>query len=353
MNKTISISGRLVGQGQPVYIIAEIGSNFDQSIERAKKLIALAKECGADAVKFQCFAADKIVSTKGFENLKTGFQAAWKKPVYEVYKDAEFPRKWHQELSSYAKNQGMHFLSAPYDKDAADELERTGVPAYKIGSGDITWLEHIAYVARKGKPVIIACGASTLGEVDAAIQAIRATGNDDIILLQCVTNYPSQFHSANIRAMKAMGKQFDVLVGYSDHTTGGAVPLGAVALGGCVIEKHFTDDKTREGPDHPYAMNPQEFREMCAQIRALEQAMGSPHKRVYDEENETVVLQRRCLRAACNIRAGETMTPDMISVLRPAPRNALPPCQRETIIGKKTKKHIFEGSEIRREDVEW
>jgi sialic acid synthase SpsE len=245
--KPIKIGKRTVGPGHPCYVIAEIGSNFDRSIERAKTLIDLAKDCGADAAKFQCFAADKIVSKEGFEGLKSGFQSKWKKPVYEVYRDAEFPREWHEELSRYALKRGIDFLSAPYDKDAVDLLEDIGIPAYKLGSGDITWHEFLGYVARKGKPVILATGASTIAEIDEAMHAIRGEGSEDIVLMQCVTNYPAHFEYANIKAMKAIGEMFDVPVGYSDHTPGIIVPLGAVSLGACIIEKHFTDDKTRQG----------------------------------------------------------------------------------------------------------
>jgi sialic acid synthase SpsE len=352
MKKTIYIDGRPVGEGHPTYIIAEIGSNFDRSIERAKQLIDLAKECGADAVKFQCFAADKIVSKEGFEGLKTGFQAGWKKPVYEVYQDAEFPRNWHQELKEYCKQKNITFFSAPYDREAVDMLEKHEVPAYKIGSGDITWLEHIEYVACKGKPVLIACGASTLAEVDEAMQAIRKTGNNDVVLLQCVTNYPSTFESANLRAMKAMGETFNVLTGYSDHTPGSIVPLGAVAMGACVIEKHFTDDKTREGPDHPHAMDGKDFKEMVDGIRALEKSMGSPRKDVYAEEHDTYVLQRRCIRATRDIASGETITDDMLVALRPQPRDTLLPKYATYLVGKKIKKPVAKGKEIKWEHID-
>lgn len=331
--KTIRIDGREVGIGEPVYFIAEIGSNFDRDIDRAKKLMDLAKECGADAVKFQCFLADRIVSKERFDGIKTGFQAKWAEPVYEVYRHAELPRDWIQELFEYSKKKGIAFLATPYDKAAVDLLEKVGVSALKVGSGDITWLEFLEYVARKQKPILLPTGASTLADVDKAINAIRSAGNNEIVLLQCVTNYPSGFESANIRAMKSMGEVFGTLVGYSDHTPGHLVPLGAVALGACIIEKHFTDDKTRKGPDHPFAMDGRDFKEMVKSIRIMEKALGSPTKILYDEERETVMLQRRCLCAARDIPKGAVLSEDMIDVLRPFVAGALEPEYRSRILG--------------------
>jgi sialic acid synthase SpsE len=341
--KKIKIAERWVGNGAPAYIIAEIGSNFDGSMKRAKMLIELAKDCGADAAKVQCFAADKIVSKEGFMGLKMGFQAKWEKPVYEVYKSAEFPRQWHDELFHYAAERGMHFLSSPYDKEAVDILDKLGVPAFKIGSGDITWHDMLRYIAKKGKPVILATGASTIAEVEEALKIIRSEGNNEIILLQCVTNYPSHFEFANIRAMKAMGEVFNIPVGYSDHTPGIAIPLGAVALGACVIEKHFTDDKAGKGPDHPFAMDGKDFKEMVDGIRALEKALGSTEKYLYEEEKEPVILQRRCLRAAKDIPAGSKITEDMIDVLRPLAKDALYPKYKELIIGRQPKVDMKKG----------
>ena len=344
--KAIKIGKRQVGPGHPCYVIAEVGSNFDRSIERAKMLIDLAKECGANAVKFQCFSADRIVSREGFEGLQTAFQSKWKKPVYEVYKDAEFPRNWHEELNRYALNKGLDFLSAPYDMEAADILENLKVPVYKIGSGDITWHEFLRYVAAKGKPMILGTGASTIAEIDEAVRVIRDAGNTDLALLQCVTNYPSHYEYANIRAMKAMGETFDVPVGYSDHTPGNIVPLGAVSLGACIIEKHFTDDKTRPGPDHPFAMDGKDFKDMVNGIRTLEKALGSPVKDLYAEESETAFLQRRCLRAARDIRKGTRITKDMMAALRPVSPGALEPKYADTVVGREARCDIKKGEGI-------
>ncbi len=343
--RRVRIGERWVGEGKPVYFIADIGSNFDGKLERAKLLADLAKEAGADAANFQSFLVPTIVSKKGFEDLgsQLAFQSNWKKSVYEVYSDAEFPREWHAELSEHCQKIGIDFLSTPYDLEAVDLLDSLGVPAFKIGSGDITWFAFLRHVTSKGKPVILSTGASTLAEVEQAVRVITGDGNENLILLHCVTNYPSHFENANIRAMDTLRTAFQLNVGYSDHTPGSIVPLGAVAHGACVIEKHFTDDRQRIGPDHPYAMNPTDFRDMVNSVKILEKALGSPHKRVTDEETETVVLQRRCLRAARPISAGEVITEDDIIPLRPAPVEALTPECIDLVIGRKAKVDIEEG----------
>lgn len=339
----LTLGDRQIGSPDETYIIAEIGSNFDGSKKRAKKLIDLASECGADAAKFQAFEANKIVSEYGFDGLKTGFQEGWDQSVYQTYKDAELPREWINELSTYTKNQGLDFLCTPYDKDAVDILIDTGMPAFKIGSGDITWHNFLEYVADQGKPVILSTGASTLGEVEEAVKVIQSTGNNDIVLLQCVTNYPSDFESANIRTMSMLREAFEVPVGYSDHTPGSTVPLGAVSRGACVIEKHFTDDKSKEGPDHSFAMNVEEFDTMVSQIRNLNQALGRRKKKIYEEEETTVVLQRRCLRASRPIEPGENITQDALTCLRPAPQEAIEPKHIDLVVGRTAKHRIPEG----------
>lgn len=353
MTKTsnIEIGDRCLGASDETYVIAEIGSNFDQSFERAKKLIELAADCGADAAKFQAFKAERIVSDYGFDGLKTGFQADWDKPVYDVYEDAELPREWIPELSAYAAEHGIDFLCTPYDHEAVELLADVGVPAFKIGSGDITWHRLLEDVASRNVPVILATGASTVGEIDQALDAIESTGNEDVILLQCVTNYPAEFESANIRAMSALAETFDVPVGYSDHTPGSAVPLGAVSRGACVIEKHFTDDKSRDGPDHEFAMNVEEFDRMVTMIRQLNEALGESRKQIYDEENTTVVLQRRCLRTTRAIDAGETIHEDDLTSLRPAPKDALTPPQLDTVVGRTAVGDLSEGEEITWEKI--
>lgn len=346
--RKIRIGDRWIGEGEPTYIIAEIGSNFDGSLEQGKRLVDLAREVGADAAKFQSFLPDKIIAREGFQR-KSSFQAKWEKPVYEVYSEAMLPREWHEKLAEYCHKKSIHFLSSPYDKEAVDLLSQVGVPAFKIGSGDITFLSLIEYIARKAKPIILATGASSIGEIEEAVNTIRATGNQDIVLLQCVTNYPSPFEHANIRAMVSLKQAFQVPVGYSDHTTGSIVPLGAVALGACVIEKHFTFDKTRKGPDHLFAMDVSEMAAMIRDVRLLEAALGVPIKQLTPAETETVILQRRSLFAKVNIPAGSTVSAHMIEPLRPA--IGIVPKYMHLVIGRKAKVDIPEGEPITWEKI--
>lgn len=357
----IKIGSRLVGPGQPAYIIAEVGSNFDGDLERAKLLAKMSKDAGADAYKIQNFLAPKIVSSEGFKDLQVAFQAKWDKPVVEVYKNAEFPREWVKEVADYCKEIGIEFFSSPYDTDAVDLLEELGAVAYKVGSGEIDNLEFITYIAKTGKPVIIGAGASTLQEVEDAVRTVREAGNEQIILLQCVTNYPSAMADANLRSMVAMGEQFNVLYGYSDHTIGVAgggddplngitVPLGSVALGGCLIEKHVTDDRTRKGPDHPFAMTISgNFKDMIAGVHALESALGDGHKALVSSEEETSVIQRRGAYALRAIAPGETIARADFEYLRPAV--GIRPRDASKLIGATATKAIAQGSPIKQDDL--
>lgn len=336
-NKEIKIGSRLVGQGLPTYIIAEIGGNFDGSIDKAKRLIDAAKESGADCAKFQTFTAPTIVSEGGFSRMQLkGVHGSWGRTVSEVFKDVEFPMEWHQEIADYCKQVGIDFSTSPYFKEAVDLCVELDVPFIKIGSGDITWLEMLDYIARTGKPLMLATGDATLSEIDEAVRTIEATGNRNLILMQCITNYPSKIESANVNVLKTYQSAFDVLTGYSDHAPGPVVALASVVLGGCVIEKHFTLNKKDKGPDHPHSMEPQDFRQMVDYVREVERAMGSTRKEVVAEEGETVYVQRRCLYAKRNLPKGHIMTEEDIDVLRPA--LGIPPKYKSVIIGKPVKK---------------
>lgn len=343
--KTIKINPRLVGEGQPAYFIADIGANFDGDLEKAKKLALAAKESGADVVKFQSFKSPKIVSGQSFTKMTLkGVHGSWKRPIDEVFKEAEFPREWHKELSDYCKKIGATFSSSPYDFEAVDLLDDLGVDFFKIGSGDITWHEMLQYIAKKGKPMILATGASTLAEVDEAIKVIEETGNNNLILLQCITNYPSKIESANINVLKTYQTAFNIITGYSDHTPGDIVVLGSVALGAKVIEKHFTLSKKDKGPDHPHSMEPQEFKQMVERVRQLEKALGSSRKEVVEEESETVIVQRRSLHVKQDIKKGEKIQKKDIIELRPAV--GILPKFKEVIAGKKAKNNIKAGEAI-------
>jgi pseudaminic acid synthase len=354
--KEIKIGSHKVGVGHPTYIIAEIGSNFDGDLKRAKHLAKLCKQAGADAFKIQNFTAPKIVSNVGFSNLQVAFQAKWDKPVVEVY----IPREWVKEVADYCKEIGIDFFSSPYDYEAVDMLEKLKVPAHKLGAGEVDNLEFIEYVAKTKKPVIISVGATTMPEIEAAVKAVRKVGNNKLILLQCVTNYPSPIADSNLKAMVEIAKKFNVLVGYSDHTIGregGAddplngltVPLGAVALGGSVIEKHVTDDRKRKGPDHPFALTMEGLKQMVDGIRAMESALGDGSKRLMPSEKQTVIIQRRGMYAVRDIKKGEKFTREMITYLRPAV--GLRPPMIKKVVGKKAKKNIPAGHPIKANDV--
>lgn len=344
-NKNIRIGSRMIGMDHPTYFIAEIGANFDGSLDKAKRLIDAAKEAGADCAKFQTFSTPRIVSEGGFSRMQLkGVHGSWGRTVSDVFKDAEFPVAWHNEVSEYCKSIGIDFSTSPYFKEAVDLCIDLDVPFIKIGSGDITWLEMLDYIARKGKPVMLATGDATMAEIDEAVRTIHAAGNKDLVLMQCITNYPSKIDSANVNVLKTYQSAFDVLTGYSDHAPGHIVALASVVIGGRVIEKHFTLNKNDKGPDHPHSMEPNDFKFMVDSIREVERAMGSTVKEVVAEESETVFVQRRCLYAKNDIKKGHVITEEDIDVLRPA--LGIPPKFKTVIIGKESKEDIAKGQPL-------
>ena len=349
--REIAIAGRKIGDDHPTYFIADIGANHDGYLERAKTLIQLAAEAGADAAKFQNFRAPEIVSDYGFRNMQSqvSHQAKWSKSVFEVYSEASIPFEWSAELGEECDQAGIHYFSSPYDFEAVDQLE-IYFPAIKIGSGDLTWIEIVEQIASKGKPVLLATGASTIGDVQRAVEAILAI-NPDLVLMQCNTNYTASLENLDhihLNVLKTYALMWpEVVLGLSDHTPGHATVLGAVALGARVVEKHFTDDTTREGPDHPFSMDPRSWREMVDRTRELERAFGSAQKFVAGNEQETVVIQRRCLRAARDIEAGEVLAREMIAVLRPASPGAIPPYEIEAAVGARALGDIPAGEALR------
>ena len=347
---SFNVGKRKVGANAPAYFIAEIGANFDGSLEKAKEYARLAKEIGADCAKIQSFKADKIVSRRGFASMKLrGVHGSWKRPVDEVFREVEFPRKWHRDFFDYCWKIGITPSTATYDYEAVDLVDKLGIEFYKIGSGDITWLEMVEYIARKGKPIMLATGASTLAEVDEAVRAIEKTGNRNVVLMQCITNYPSKFESANINVLNTYREAFGAILGYSDHTPDDVVALGAVALGAKVIEKHITIDRSHKGPDHPHSMTFEEFGRMIARTRQLEAALGTGRKEVVAEESETVIVQRRGLTVARDIKKGTLFKKTDIIELRPA--LGIYPKYKNMIIGKMAKRDLKSGEPIRWEDV--
>lgn len=343
----IQIGPHNLGENHPTYFIADISANHDGELERALQLIRLAAEAGADAAKFQNFRAPEIVSDYGFKSMggQLSHQSTWRKSVFEVYADASIPFEWTPILKEECDKAGIDYFSSPYDFEAVNMLD-PHVPAHKIGSGDITWLEILEHIASKGKPVILATGASNIGDVQRAVHTIQAI-NPQLVLMQCNTNYTASlenFDHIHLRVLSTYRAMFpELILGLSDHTPGHATVLGAVALGARVVEKHFTDDNRRVGPDHPFSMTPATWREMVDRTRELERALGSPDKRISGNEQQTVVVQRRCLRAARDIQAGETLTRQMIAVLRPATPGAIMPYEIDAVLGTKAIREIDEG----------
>jgi len=333
----VKIGQRWVGDDQPTYFIADIAANHDGDLDRAKLLIRLCAEAGADAAKFQNFRAANIVSARGFESMggQVSHQSSWKKSVFEVYQDASTPWEWTESLKRECDAAGIDYFSTPYEIGAVDMLDPY-VSVYKIGSGDISWPEMLSKVAGTGKPVILSTGASDIRDVQQAVDVLQAK-NPQIILMQCNTNYTGSlenFKHIHLNVLDTYRVMFPgVVLGLSDHTPGHATVLGAVAMGARAVEKHFTDDTSRDGPDHGFSMDPVTWREMVDRTRELEHALGSADKRVVANEQDTVVVQRRCLRASEDIKAGTILNRELVDVLRPAPMDAISPFDLDRVLG--------------------
>lgn len=346
-----NIGNHRVGGEYPTYFIADIAANHDGDLDRALLLIKLAAEAGANAAKFQNFRAPEIVSDYGFKHLggQQSHQSKWQKSVFEVYKDASIPFEWTPILKAACDEAGIDYFSSPYDFDAIEMLDPY-VPAYKIGSGEITWPEVLERMAKHAKPVLLATGAASIGDVQRAVHTIYQH-NLNLVLMQCNTNYtanPENYDHIHLRVLETYKVMFPhAVLGLSDHTFGHATVLGAVALGARVIEKHFTDDNDRIGPDHRFAMNPETWADMVENTRLLERALGVADKFIAGNEQETVVIQQRCLRAKRAIALGETITRDMIAVLRPATPGAIKPYDIDAVIGTKARVAIEQGQELR------
>jgi sialic acid synthase SpsE len=351
----IKIGKRLIGPSHPTYFIADIAANHDGNLERAKMLIRLAKEAGADAAKFQNFRAPKIVSDYGFKHMdgQVSHQAGWKKSVLEIYQGASIPFEWTLTLKEECMQAGIDYFSAPYDFEAIDWLD-SYVEMYKAGSGEIDWIEALERMASKGKPFFVATGASTIGDVQRAVHAILKI-NKQLVLMQCNTNYtanPDNYNHLHINVLKTYATMFpDLILGLSDHTHALAPVLAAVTLGACVIERHFTDSNDRDGPDHKFAMDPQGWATMVDETRLLERALGSSDKIITGNEQQTAIIQRRCLRAARDIQAGEIFSREMIDVLRPATPGAIKPNEIQSVIGTRALANLPEGKELRWTDL--
>ena len=334
----MKIGNRELGPQSPTYFIADVAANHDGVLDKALELMTLAKDAGADAAKFQHFRADHIVSDKGFRELGTqqSHQSSWSKSVYEVYRDASLPWEWTKPLADHAQSIGIDFFTSPYDLEAIDFVDEF-VPAYKVGSGDITWLEAIDHMASKGKPVLLATGASTLEEVQRAVATVARHGVPYSVM-QCNTNYTGvveNLRHIHLNVLNTYREEFpEAILGLSDHTHGDVTVLGAVAMGARVVEKHFTDDVTHEGPDHHFSMTPATWSDMVERTRELEAALGSGDKVIADNEQETVVIQRRGLRFARDMSAGEVIQASDLVALRPATPGIITPDAVDSVVGK-------------------
>ena len=355
MAAELTILNRTIGDDHPTYFIADIGANHDGDLDRAKRLIELAADAGADAAKFQNFEADTIVSERGFRQLGpiATHQSRWDKSVYDVYRDASLDSSWTPVLRNACEAAGIHYFTSPYSPEIVDAVEPY-VPAFKIGSGDIAWLEELEHIAKKGKPVILATGAATTDDVVRAVAIIRRW-NSSLALLQCNTNYTGSIENlrfVNLRVLQTYRSMFRGLVlGLSDHTPGHATVLGAVALGARIIEKHFTDDPMRSGPDHAFAMSPAAWREMVDRTRELEAALGDGIKRIEENEREALVVQRRALRTVRALQRGTTLAATDLRPLRPWTPHSIGAEHVRDVVGRTLASDVAEGAELHWSDI--
>ena len=307
------IGDKKIGHAQSCYVIAEIGSNHNQDFELACEHIEAAAQAGSDAVKFQTFKANEHYSRK-----TPGFSYLNGQNTHKLIKSLELDRSWHEGLMTKAKDCGVEFFSSPCDIEAIMSLVEIDVPAFKVASFDLPDIDLIFEMASQKKPMILSTGMANWQDIQLAVDAVQKAGNDDIALLQCTSLYPAPAALSNLRAMKSMNEAFGLPVGYSDHTQGDHICLAAVSLGACIVEKHFTLDKKLPGPDHPFAMEPKEWEEMVCKIRDIEQAMGDGFKTgPRPAEREMFEKGRRSLHAQIDIKAGEVITREMLSIKRP------------------------------------
>lgn len=345
----IPIGSRHIGEGEPCFIIAEAGVNHNGDINLAKRLIDIAKEAGADAVKFQTFAVDEGTSKSApkadYQVETTGNSES----QYEMLKRLELTEGQFQILKEYADRKGIIFISTAPDFKSVDIVEGLGVPAYKNSSANLTNLPLIEYIAKRNKPIILSTGMSSLAEIEEAIDTIREAGNNKIVLLHCISNYPALSEEANLRAMHTLRESFKLPVGYSDHTLGIEVAIAAVALGAVVLEKHFTIDKSLPGPDHKASLEPAELMQLIRAIRNVERAFGDGIKKPTPNEEKIARVTRRSITAGCKILKGTVISRDMLSIKRP--ETGIKPKFISLVIGRKIKKDIFEDEPITWEDI--
>lgn len=332
----VTIRDRRVGPGAPTYVIAEAGSNHNRDLATARRLIEVAGEAGADAVKFQTFTAQGLYSrfTPTMSYLDEDGLVAEGESVWDLLKRNELPWEWHAELAAVAADVGIDFLSTPFEEAAVDALEDVGVPAYKIASYEITHLPLIEHCARTGKPLLLSTGMASLADIERALDTANAAGAREIVLLHCAINYPPAFEDLNLRAIPTLAAAFEIPIGWSDHTPGHTADVVAVSLGAVMVEKHFTLSRDQEGPDHPFAVEPDELAAMVTAIRETEAALGTGVKRVTPAEAEMYRLGRRSVVAARDLPAGHVVAREDVAVKRPG--YGIPVHELDALVGRTT-----------------
>ncbi len=347
MTNTIRIGNKKVGDGHPCFIIAEAGSNHNGKLEQAFALIDIAAEAGADAVKFQTFRAEKLY----LKNAGVSKYLKLKKSIYDIIKEMEMPWDWIPQLAARCKKRGVLFLSTPTDEECVDQIDPF-VPAYKIASYEMTAVPLVEYAAKKGKPMLLSTGTANLEEVREAIRVVEKAGNKEIVLFQSTASYPAPLDSINVKSIVTMKKEFGVPVGLSDHSREFDVaPMAAVALGANLIEKHFTSSNRLPGPDHRFALEPDELKLMIQKIRAVESVLGSGVKETLKIEKELRQFARRSIFATRDIKKGERFGQDNIATLRCGmQKGELHPAEFKKILNKSASRDIRANEAIKSGD---
>lgn len=344
----VTVADRLVGAGQPCLVIAELGVNHDGRAETALRLVDAAADAGADVIKLQTFEPDLLVTTEAplaeYQRAQTGGRHQ-----HAMLRDLQLDHEGHLAVQARAADRGVVFLSTPFDATSADDLVAMGVPAIKIGSGEVTNLPFLRVLAGHGLPVILSTGMSTLDEVDAAVEAVRDGGDPPLVLLHCVSSYPSQPRDANLRAMATMRDRYGVPVGFSDHTPGIEVAIAAAAVGAAVLEKHLTLDRRASGPDHQASLEPDDFAAMVRGIRTAEEALGDGIKAPVEAERDVAAAARRSVAAGRDLAAGDVIALDDLTLLRPG--TGLPPSAMDDLVGRTLRSPVSAGTLLHREDL--
>lgn len=340
----INIAGRQVGPGAPVYIIAELSANHGQKFDEAVRLVEAAHAAGADAVKLQTYTADTLTLACDRPEFKIGKGTIWEgRTLHDLYQEAYTPWDWQPKLKQRATELGMHCFSSPFDSTAVDFLEQMEVPAYKIASFELVDHGLIERCAATGKPIIMSTGMATRTEIAEAVAVARQAGATQIALLKCTSGYPAPVEEMNLRTIPDMMQSLDLPIGLSDHTLDVAVPVAAVALGACILEKHLTMRRSDGGPDAAFSLEPAEFRLMVDQVRITERALGRVNYEVSSKESASRVF-RRSLFVVENVKAGEAFTEKNVRSIRPGA--GLPPKHLGEILGRHAAKDVERGTPL-------